>query len=310
MGGNVGLGTTSPRARLEVAGNPDQHGTAFFVADPSKGPNISHVHWDPTGDWYIRSAASDGKVIVQDSGGNVGIGTSSPQNTLHVAKDGHLNAIFDFTGNQEHLTLVVGTAGSGLRFSETNEFFIASQPYANRNDQGFGNEHLRITAAGYVGIGTSTPSVKLDVVGDMHLNGNAFHDTVGIWTTSDREEKHDIGPIHQPLERLLALQGVRFAWKDPSKHGGSPGHHLGFVAQDVEAIFPEWVKQTPWSTKAVNVGGLNALLVEALRELNAKCDRLRDELGKLNDQIGGAHQAAVPKAADDKPRPDRRSPKR
>jgi hypothetical protein len=43
------------------------------------------VHWGATGDWYIRSAASSGRVILQDSGGRVGIATGSPQASLDVA---------------------------------------------------------------------------------------------------------------------------------------------------------------------------------------------------------------------------------
>ncbi len=84
-GGNVGIGTTGPAARLEVvsatAGAGDN--TARFRA-PAIGPNASHLHYGTTGDWYIRSAIGTGKVILQDSGGNVGIGTSGPLTKLHV----------------------------------------------------------------------------------------------------------------------------------------------------------------------------------------------------------------------------------
>src|SRR4051812_19669409 len=47
--------------------------TATFVS-PTKGPNSSHVHYGPKGDWYIRSAASDGAVNIQDTGGSITVG--------------------------------------------------------------------------------------------------------------------------------------------------------------------------------------------------------------------------------------------
>ena len=82
--GNVGIGTTSPGAKLTVddpTSNTIWNTAAFRKA--ALGPHWSHIHWGPTGDWYIRSAASNGKVVLQDNGGNVGVGTSNPEATLH-----------------------------------------------------------------------------------------------------------------------------------------------------------------------------------------------------------------------------------
>jgi hypothetical protein len=74
--GNVGVGTTTPVSRLSVV----QTGTAsptFELTNTSKGPNISYGHFGATGDWYLRSAANSGYVILQDqSAGVVGVGTT------------------------------------------------------------------------------------------------------------------------------------------------------------------------------------------------------------------------------------------
>jgi hypothetical protein len=81
----VGIGTPTPAAKLTVKAASTNSGdnTVHFEA-PNIGPNASHVHWGTNGDWYIRSAASSGGVILQDSGGNVGIGTNGPADRLHV----------------------------------------------------------------------------------------------------------------------------------------------------------------------------------------------------------------------------------
>jgi hypothetical protein len=76
--GNIGIGAPGPSGRLHIVGGAETAGTMRFQPDISKGSNHSHVHWGSTGDWYIRSAAGEGKVILQDTGGNVGIGTSAP----------------------------------------------------------------------------------------------------------------------------------------------------------------------------------------------------------------------------------------
>ena len=72
---NVGIGTTAPTARFVVSADSKNSGenTATFRA-PNIGPNQSHIHYGTTGDWYIRSAASSGRVILQDTGGSVLIG--------------------------------------------------------------------------------------------------------------------------------------------------------------------------------------------------------------------------------------------
>jgi hypothetical protein len=72
--GRVGIGSTSPGATLDIA-------------TPTVGPNISHAHFGTTGDWYIRSASSGGKVVLQDSGGPVLVGRSTPSTGSSVRLD-------------------------------------------------------------------------------------------------------------------------------------------------------------------------------------------------------------------------------
>ncbi len=99
--GNIGIGR-NPAARLDVQGNSSTQGTMLLMPDPSKGgQRASHVHWGGTGDWYIRSAATSGKVIIQDSGGMVGIGTSNPKAMLHV--NGVINAKLRNIGDKKNV---------------------------------------------------------------------------------------------------------------------------------------------------------------------------------------------------------------
>jgi hypothetical protein len=104
---NVGLGTTGPVARLHIiaSSNNAADNTATFLA-PSLGANASHIHYGTTGDWYIRSAAAGGKVVLQDLGGNVGIGTSMPAEKLDV--NGNLKFSGTISGNGSGLTNLNG----------------------------------------------------------------------------------------------------------------------------------------------------------------------------------------------------------
>src|SRR5690349_8675750 len=160
--GHVGIGTTTPLAALHISGAGDQ---SLDIASTDAG-KLSYTRLlAVTSNNQVESQLQFRNVlnVVSPLGseggqtrlsvlqsGNVGIGTTAPLNTLHVARDSHLNAIFDRTDTSDHLTAVVGSNGSGFRFSESNFFFVGSQPYADRNSNNTGNELLRITADGNV----------------------------------------------------------------------------------------------------------------------------------------------------------------
>ena len=155
-GANLGVGTSALAAKLSVSTNTNSVGTntAYFSA-PNIGPNTSHIHWGTTGDWYIRSAASSGKVILQDSGGNVGVGTSSPAGNFHINVPGSGNPI-------SALTLDVGTFGTGT--NAANSYFFKAR------DLGLGGTPaFLIRGDGNVGIGVSDPAFFLDVGQRMRI---------------------------------------------------------------------------------------------------------------------------------------------
>jgi endosialidase-like protein len=320
--GRVGVNEPDPTHTLQVTGSTGiRHASGYLSADQETVALAFNAYKPAGGPWINPDVAHNAAaveigetggvpgLIVQTSGsvdppvwkvhvavkgdtGHVGVGTAAPLSRLHVAGTGHLNAILDLTDVSEHLTLVVGTAGSGLRFSDTNEFFIASQAYGAKGDTTFGNEHLRIRPNGNVGIGTTNPQAKLHVNGPLRVVGSASKTTGIFWTAiSDRRLKKDIAPVEDPLAKVLGLRGKTFVWRDPESIGAGSGHYVGFIAQDVEKVFPEWVETTPEGTKAINPVGLEALLVEALRELAERTKRLEKEVAALRAE----HEHAPPK---------------
>ena len=99
-----------------------------------------------------------------------------------------------------------------------------------------------------------------------------------MWTnSSDLRLKRDVQPLQGALHKLLNLRGVRYRWQEPAKHGNLTGDQMGFVAQEVEAVFPEWVSTNPDGLKDLTIRGLEALVVEAFRELNNKIEALEQQ---------------------------------
>jgi hypothetical protein len=86
IAGNVGIGSATPAYNLDVNGTTRTNNLMFSQLNAGYS-NISHWNFSTNGDWYIRSVNNAGKVVIQDTGGNVGIGTTSPSYKLDVSGD-------------------------------------------------------------------------------------------------------------------------------------------------------------------------------------------------------------------------------
>ncbi|MDX1923257.1 MAG: tail fiber domain-containing protein [Alphaproteobacteria bacterium] len=119
-----------------------------------------------------------------------------------------------------------------------------------------------------VGIGTATPAAALDVVGDIQYTGV-------ITDISDKRLKTNINPLADgSLEKILKLRPVSFNMKSDLT-----ALEFGFIAQEVEDVFPDLVKtaKDKDQTKSVNYIGLIAPLVKSVQELNATVQDLKRE---------------------------------
>ena len=234
--GNVGIGTTSPGNKLEVAGNFPELRLGDGTNIMELGPFNSNFYIKPlsnSGQLRFRRQDNTDHMVIDLSTGNVGIGTTSPSTALDVAgtvtatafagdgsgltglADGHsldaadgspTDAVFVDNdgkvgigtvspGNQlETSGTIVATGNDG---SPSTGAFLAHNLLGNNagrigardagsnadlevlgNDirflSGTGNESMVIDSAGNVGIGTTTPSVKLDVAGTLKVLGNGL----------------------------------------------------------------------------------------------------------------------------------------
>ena len=119
-----------------------------------------------------------------------------------------------------------------------------------------------------VGIGTSVPSAKLHIVGDVLVTGVTT--SFDFNSTSDIKLKTNIKKIESPIEKILQISGVTFNWKKDNRSS------VGVIAQEIESVFPELVQGE--DPKTVNYNGLIALLIECIKDQQIEINILKSKL--------------------------------
>lgn len=277
----VGVGTASPEGTLHLLA---QTGYASTVMDGPSGTRCRYRQngvpkWDVyagTNGYAISRFGIDFPLLISSATGDiemtnrVGIGTSSPQVELDVQGD-----------------IMLPSLPNRLYFGDIGE---NNDSYYLFRANGANNESVLVVQMGDDNTATF-PRDRLDIQNGQEVlvsfqsNGTCSNKT-GAWTVlSDRNKKKNIQPLGGALEQLLELEGVTYEYIDPSEMGASGGVHMGFVAQDVETVFPSWVDTRPDETKMLTIQGFEALAVESLRELRTEKDTQVARLQAENDEL-------------------------
>jgi hypothetical protein len=185
--GNVGIGTTSPgsfssAANQLVVGNGSSNqgltvytGTAnqgsIFFADGITGgaqQAAGYIIYPHSGDYMAFGTANTERLRIT-SAGNVGIGTSSPSEKLHVsAASGDVAALVECPGHPILRLKTTGTTdNTSVDFADSGSDTQCRLIYTHNTNlfsiQHSGNNALSIDSSGRVGIGTTSPVEKLSI---------------------------------------------------------------------------------------------------------------------------------------------------
>ncbi len=332
-GGNVGVGTTSPYAKLSVTGSVTASTTLAIRPVSAQTANIVDIY-----------STTGTLTSVVKSSGNWGIGTSSPTAKLSVAGDistmatsssvsivwavKNLNfadrvwwlydsANVDFKLNYPltNTDLLTFDMNGGLAGFGTSTPYAALSVTNTTQGPSFVVEDqtspdptpFMVDSNGKVGVGTTTPAGKLsitqgantpagglwiaetgntdfrsiyisDTSGTLSFFGGdtagslntATLNSAGAWTNaSDRSYKENIVDLNTKynLDTLLSIQPRFYTMKGTGKP------QIGFIAQELKLVLPEVVEGQE-GTMGISYGNMVALLVTAIKDLNGKVEKI------------------------------------
>jgi hypothetical protein len=214
---------------------------------------------------WLLGAANNGLAISSTTakvtlGSKEGVSTGHPAEleidinpTVAASGDTVLSGNVAITGGNNNAQLNVNDAGSGnntmtvrARPGDISYLLVANPANA---------EHFRVADFGF-----------------HLLIGDGFKPGGGAWgVASDARLKKDVEELTGALDKLLQLRSVSYEYKDPAAIHELSGRQIGFIAQEVEKVFPGWVGERD-GMKAVSPKGFESLTVAALRELRAEKD--------------------------------------
>jgi hypothetical protein len=238
---NVGIGTTSPVAPVTIN---DKATISFNSNDFSLG---HHLYYDSVADRWERLSSSAGSALYQTAGtmvfyrttaggstgdavtpsesirissaGRVGIGTTNPEQVLHVyqAGDGKRPVRFT-TGNNHDLDF----------YNDTDGWQLISEKGINLSSKNGGE--LRFTTS-------SNRRMTIDTSGNIGAPTGT-----NIYNASDERLKQNISTLSNSLDVINALNPVQFNWIDNFEESENGKNLYGFVAQEVQDVFPDAVE--------------------------------------------------------------------
>jgi uncharacterized coiled-coil protein SlyX len=291
--GNVGIATSTPSARLHVERDASGESSGLYttarfnmvgaLGSSAVNEAVNVKLTTATGSNTFKNNA----VIVQSEGANKNYaGTFNAITTSETGTNQALLATASGNGTSTSNVGIEARAGLGAR---------AYGVFAHAVDASVANYGVYSTASGtnaWAG----------------WFNG-ATHCTAGVWTSSDENLKTNVEEIVNASEILAAIQVATYQFNQDAAEGLNlpEGQHWGVIAQQLETVLPELVKEVVFPTisdsddedfsedfsyKSVNYTELIPILIAGHKEQqstieaqNAKLDEQAAEIEEMKDQI-------------------------
>lgn len=285
FGGAIGYLHLAPSASttpLTVSGVAGQSANIFDVTLTSGGTKALAVT-------ATAGGTSSNTIVLGQFAAGGALGAGSSTGDITAARSATAGNVFlgngtaaqqSFIGASGNVISLIPTASSGtaVTVSANGSLNAASGPIFTGAATATTNTDLSSSRSGTTGVvvwgstaaSNCTADFGINAVGTLTFKngtGTAFIPLTGgpYTNSSDASLKTNIKPVTDALAAALQLKPVSFNWQESD----APG--LGFVAQDVQAIFPDLVKVVDQDGRlGVNYDGIIPVCVAAIQELAAQ----------------------------------------
>jgi len=228
------------------------------------------VGWEdaPAGGVDGIVSTANATAITIDSAENVGIGVTpeTVDNFATALQIGDLGGlwVYEMDGMTKHLHL-----SENVYSEQMGADTYMANGKATDYEQKAGVHRFRVAGSGTADNAISwTTAMTIANDGDITGTHGNYH------VSSDERLKKDIVTIPNALDKVLALRGVNFKWKNKEDQSLK----MGMIAQETELVIPEVVntQDDEMGTKAVEYQFVVGVLIEAVKELSAKVEALEN----------------------------------
>ena len=287
--GNIGIGTNDPQDELHLDGDLRLDGDTPSIQFHNNTNWSGYMYHDATD--LILGNIFNNKILLQTNATNTG----ALDNTgLELNRGDHRLKMGNFgSGNSPMIEAtnngaidVLGITASGVSISKTGN--VTSTPYVLRvveESTPYGFNIFHSDSENHWELYTSS-------TGDLRLYGNnsfrgAFDATSGAYTeVSDRRFKTNIRPLTSIMDNIMALKPYRYQYKD---NNPKQKESLGFVAQEVQQLFPELVQEQKGEREngvlSLNYSGFSVLAIHAIQQQQQTIEQQQAALEKQAKKI-------------------------
>lgn len=233
-------------------------------------------------------SAANGDLELITAAGDMAL-TSVQKNITLSAGQGNIELIagngFSLINAASSMTLdsaVYALNASNINLDATASVDISSSAVLSLSSAGV----LNITSVLTTINGNQFDGVNFILNDNLLATQNAFKPGGGPWAVlSDARLKKNIAELHGSLSTLLSLRPITYEYNDPTNPMYLPGTQTGFVAQEIRKVLPGWIDESPDGTLLLTPRGFEAMVVDAMQELEQTHAQQIQSLQRENDEL-------------------------